>query len=94
MIHLSVFLLCVAAFAALAMATDRAQDTVLGRELPPATTRKVRILGWGLLLLALWPIVATWGWGLGLVVYSGHTSAAAGVVFLALVAWSQRKTRR
>lgn len=91
--HLTIFVLCLAAFAALAMATDRAQDTVLGRELPPATTRRVRILGWVLLLLALWRTVAAMGWGLGLVAYSGHTSGAAGMVFLALIAWGRRSAR-
>ena len=91
--HLTIFVLCLAAFAALAMATDRAQDTVLGRELPPATTRRVRVLGWVLLLLALWRTVAAMGWGIGLVAYSGHTSAAAGVVFLALIAWGRRMGR-
>ena len=45
------------------------------------------------LLLALWLSVAARGWGLGLVFYSGHTSAAAGVVFLALVAWGRRSAR-
>ncbi|MBP7451332.1 MAG: DUF3325 family protein [Ottowia sp.] len=93
MTHLGIFLLCLAGFAALALATDRAQGTLLGRELPPATTRKTRIAGWVLLLLALWLSVAARGWGLGLVFYSGHTSAAAGVVFLALVAWGRRSAR-
>ncbi len=94
MTHLGIFILCLAAFAALAAATDRAQETLFGRELPPLTTRRVRIAGWVLLLLALWACVAAKGWGMGLVFYSGHTSGAAGVVFLALVAWARRSARR
>ena len=93
MTHLTVFALCLAAFAALALATDRAQHTVLGRELPPPNARGLRAVGWVLLLLALWRTVAAMGWGIGLVAYSGHTSAAAGVVFLALIAWGRRMGR-
>ena len=93
MTHLTVFALCLAAFAALALATDRAQRTTLGRELPPPSARALRAVGWVLLLLALWRTVAAMGWGIGLVAYSGHTSAAAGVVFLALIAWGRRMGR-
>lgn len=93
MTHLGIFVLCLAGFAALAMATDRAQGTVLGRELAPAATRRARTLGWLLLAAALWLAVADKGWGLGLVAYSGHTSAAAGAVFLCLVAWGRRHAR-
>ena len=89
MTHVTIFVICLAAFAALALATDRAQHTVLGRELPQASARSLRAMGWALLLLALWRTVAAMGWGIGLVAYSGHTSAAAGVVFLALIAWGR-----
>jgi len=50
----------------------------------------LRAAGWLLLLAALWRAVHGLGWGLGLVAYSGHTSAAAGLVFVALVAWDRR----
>lgn len=93
MTHVTIFVLCLAGFAALALATDRAQRTTLGRELPPPTARGLRAVGWVLLLLALWRTVAAMGWGIGLVAYSGHTSAAAGVVFLALIAWGRRMGR-
>ena len=89
MTHVTIFVLCLAGFAALALATDRAQRTTLGRELPPPSARALRAVGWVLLLLALWRTVAAMGWGIGLVAYSGHTSAAAGVVFLALIAWGR-----
>ena len=93
MTHVTIFVICLAGFAALALATDRAQRTALGRELPPPTARGLRAVGWALLLLALWRTVAAMGWGIGLVAYSGHTSAAAGVVFLALIAWGRRMGR-
>lgn len=85
MMHLISLLICVTAFAALALATDRAQSDLLGRELPVSTTRGLRVVGWTLLLVSLAIVVEAKGWGLGLVSYSGHTSLAAGVVFLGLV---------
>lgn len=93
MTHWALFVLCLAAFGALAMATDRAQQDLLGHELPLGATRSLRLAGWLLLLLALATAVTGLGWALGLVAYSGHTSAAAGLVFLALVAWNRRKAR-
>ena len=91
MIHVWTLLICVAAFAALALAMDRHQEDVFGRALPSRVTRLLRILGLTGLLLALWVIVGRQGWGLGLVSYSGCTSLAAGLVFLALVAHDRRR---
>ncbi|WP_028605880.1 DUF3325 family protein [Ottowia thiooxydans] len=93
MTHLLIFMLCLPAFAALAMATDRAQDDVLGHALPAAITRNLRIVGWALLVAALWAAVATMGWALGLVAYSGHTSAAAAAVFIILLLRNRRRAR-
>lgn len=87
--HAMTFLLCLAGFAPLALAMDRHQQDVLGRELQPRATLGLRCAGWALLLAALWQAVGAQGWALGLVAYSGHTSAAAGLVFVALVAWNR-----
>ncbi|MFT3813033.1 MAG: DUF3325 family protein [Acidovorax sp.] len=87
--HWLVQLLSLAAFAALALATHRGQGTVFRRLLAPGPTRALRATGWLALLLALAVAVRAWGWGLGLAHYSGHTSAAAGLVLLALVAWER-----
>jgi len=87
--HMVVFLLCAAGFAALALAMDRHQQDVLGRALPPRATQLLRGAGWALLLAALWQAVGAKGWALGLVAYSGHASAAAGLVFVALLAWNR-----
>lgn len=89
--HALSLLLCVAAFAALAMATDRAQSDLLGRALPASTSRTWRSVGGLLLLASLALVVSAQGWGLGLVSYSGHTSVAAGVVFVALLVHRRRK---
>ncbi|OWT73560.1 MULTISPECIES: DUF3325 domain-containing protein [unclassified Achromobacter] len=91
MIHLWTLLISVAAFAALAFAMDRHQEDLFGRALSARVTRLLRILGWTGLLLALWVIVGRQGWGLGLVSYSGCTSLAAGLVFLALVVHDRRR---
>jgi len=91
MIHLWTLLISLAAFAALALAMDRHQEDLFGRALSVRVTRLLRILGWLGLLLALWVIVGRQGWGLGLVSYSGCTSLAAGLVFLALVVHDRRR---
>ncbi|OZI66883.1 DUF3325 domain-containing protein [Bordetella genomosp. 11] len=90
MIHLLVLMCCTAGFTALALATERQQEAVFGRHLPARGTRALRMAGWGVLALALGIVVAGQGWGLGLVSYSGHTSVAAGLVYLGLAARARR----
>lgn len=90
--HLLAFVLCVAAFACLALAMERHQEDLYQRTLPARTTRLLRAAGWALLLVALAVIVSVQGWGLGLVSFSGHTSFAAGLVCLGLVIHNRRKT--
>lgn len=91
--HLLAFALCLAGFAALAFATRRQQRDVLGRILPPATTHVLRVAGTGALLLALGVLVARHGWSLGLVMFSGHTSLVAGIVYCALLGYAQTHPR-
>lgn len=91
MINMSVWLLCVASFAVLALSMPRQQDDLFGAPLASRATRAMRFAGWGGLVAALWLLVASQGWGLGLVSYSGHTSVAAGLVYLSLVAYQRRK---
>ena len=93
-VHLLSMLLCIPGFAALALAMERHQEDVFKAALSPATTRLVRVAGWALLLLALLLLVRTRGWSLGLIAYSGHTSFAAGVVFVALVGLERWRLRR
>lgn len=85
MMHLLSFALCLAAFAALALAMERQQHDLFGRPLEPAVTRALRMTGTSALLLALGVLVNWQGWGLGLVMLSGHTSLAAGVVFCTII---------
>lgn len=90
MTHLPVLLSCLLGFLALALATARQQDILFGRLLPRRVVRVLRLLGWGALVLALGIVVAAQGWALGLVSYSGHTSLAAGLVYVALIVRERR----
>jgi len=93
MMHLLSFALCLAAFTALALATERQQHDLFGRPLPPAATRLLRVAGTGVMLLALGVLLDWQGWGLGLVMFSGHTSLAAGVVFCAAIGLAGARRR-
>lgn len=94
MIRLLVLLLCVGAFACLAMAMARHQETLLGRVFRVASSRCLRAVGWCALTIALALVVMDQGWGLGLVAFSGTTSVAAGIVYGALIAWERWSTAR
>lgn len=91
--HLLAFAACVAGFAALAGAMSRHQRDLLGRDLTPAQVLGLRVLGGGLLALAIWPCAAALGSAQGLVAWTGHLSAAAGLVFLALF-WRSLGSKR
>lgn len=84
-------MLCLLSFAALAAATERAQETLFAKTLPAPLTRWLRVAGWAGLSFALWGVVAVKGWALGLVTFSGQTSFAAGVIYLALIVRERRR---
>jgi hypothetical protein len=85
MTHLLAFALCFAGFTALAFAMHRHQRDIVGRSLPSTTIRVLRLVGTCALLFALGVLVVWRGWGLGLVMFSGHTSIAANLVLFALI---------
>ncbi|MGP9811838.1 DUF3325 domain-containing protein [Rhodopseudomonas sp. NSM] len=85
MMHALAFALCLAGFVALALATRRQQHEVIGRSLPRGPVRGLRIAGAAALMLALGVLVGWQGWGLGLVMFSGHTTLAAAIVYCALI---------
>ena len=89
--HGLAFVLCLPGFAALALAMERHQEDLFGHAFAPSLTRRLRVAGWGALLLALGVLVGAQGWGLGLVSFSGHTSLAAGLVFVAVLLQGRRK---
>jgi hypothetical protein len=93
MAHLATAIVSLIAFALLALAMDRHQQDLFGRELPPGQTRALRAGGWVALLASLAIAVQAQGWSLGLVAWCGHISFGAAVVILALIAWDRRKAR-
>ena len=88
--HLLAALLCLAGFAALAAATERQQHVLPARDLPRGGSRALRIAAAILLLVAFAALIAEEGWAMGLVMYSGHTSLAAGCVYCALIMLARR----
>lgn len=92
--HGVAFMLCLPGFAALALATERQQEALFAHAFAPALTRRLRVAGWAALSLALCVLVGVQGWGLGLVSFSGHTSLAAGLVFVALLVQGRRQAAR
>jgi hypothetical protein len=93
MTHLSAFVLCLGGFTALAFATRRQQRDVFGRSLPLAATSLLRAIGAAVLLFALGVLVARHSWGLGLVMFSGHTTVAAGAVLCTLIGFARMDSR-
>lgn len=90
MTHPFAFVLCLAGFTALAFATRRQQRDIIGGPLLMITTYALRVVGACALLLALWILVARVGWSLGLVMFSGHTSFTAAIVYCVLIGFVRR----
>jgi len=84
--HIVIFCLSALGFLCLALAMQRHQEDLFGKELARKPTLLLRMAGWAALLAALAAAVETMGLSLGLVSYSGHLSAGAAVVALSLVA--------
>jgi hypothetical protein len=91
--HLLAFVLCLAGFTALAFATRRQQRDIIGRPLRVTTTYVLRVVGACALLLALGMLVSREGWSFGLVMFSGHTSLTAAIVYCALIGLVRRHAR-
>ncbi|MCG6203211.1 DUF3325 family protein [Rhodopseudomonas sp. HC1] len=85
MIHALALAFSLAGFAALALATRRQQNEFLRRSLPRRIVTALRIAGSAALLVALILLVIARGWALGLVMFSGHTTLAAALVYAGLI---------
>ncbi len=93
MSHALTALVSLIAFALLALAMDRHQQDLFGRELAVEPTHVLRVGGWAALVASLAIAVHARGWSLGLVAWCGHISLSAGLVILVLIAWGRRKAR-
>ena len=60
-------LMCYAGFTALCLSTDRHHGELLHSKPSPLRRLGLRIAGWLVLTVSIWPAVAVAGWGLGLV---------------------------
>ena len=75
--------LCYAGMAALCLGMDRHHQQVWSRK-APRLQRGLRLLGWALLAVAVWPCVQAWGSSVGVVIWFGLLSAGALVLVLLL----------
>ena len=81
---LTALALCFAGMAALSLAMDRHYAQLTGRDEPSRRHRiGLRIAGWLLLALSLWPCISGWGLSVGLVAWCGWLTAGG-----LLVAWT------
>lgn len=94
MSHLVALMFSLAGFAALACASRRQQRDLFGGSLGSAATLGFRLAGVAALLGALTILVIWRGWGLALVMFSGHTSLAAGIVGAVLIGHGRRTGRK
>ncbi|WP_439863131.1 DUF3325 domain-containing protein [Pseudomonas antarctica] len=60
-------LMCYAGFCALCLSTDRHHGELLRSKASPGRRLCLRVAGWLLLSVSIWPAVAATGWGQGLV---------------------------
>ena len=100
MTHLLAFAFSLIGFGALAFGTRRQQRDLFRKSLKLSITYSLRICGSIAFFVALGILVAAYGWGVGLVMFSGHTSLAAGAVYVILAihtgtrfSWSSNKLR-
>lgn len=92
--HAATAVVSLIAFTLLALAMDRHQQDLFGRQLAPARTRALRIGGRAALTASLAVAVQAQGWALGLVAWCGHISLSAGLVILALILRARGRVRR
>ncbi|MBB2494342.1 DUF3325 domain-containing protein [Aquipseudomonas ullengensis] len=68
--------LCYAGMAALCLGMDRHHRQVWSRT-APRRQRGLRLVGWLLLAVALWPCIRAWGGSVGVVIWFGLLTGAA-----------------
>ena len=86
---LLMLLLCLLGMACLCLAMPRHFEAACGGKPAAAQARALRLLGWGLLLLALWPAVRAAGPSVGLALWAAALTPAA-VLSLLLLSYRPR----
>lgn len=84
MIHGLAIIVAISGFAFLCAAMTRHQKDVLGRKVPVATARRIRITGGAILLFALAIDLIGLGAAYGAVAWCGHLTAGAAFVLTGL----------
>lgn len=93
-IHLAILLISLAGFAALALATERHAEHLLGRLPAPQWRLLARVIGWVLLVIALALGIASMGTGVGITLWLGWLSIAALALVFAFPKWPWRPKER
>ncbi|MGF6773783.1 lipopolysaccharide export LptBFGC system permease protein LptF [Paraburkholderia sp. GAS199] len=90
MMHAAVFGLSLCGFVAVCLASARQQQRLFNRPLSRSTTHAMRVAATVLFAASLGYAAHRAGWDVGLVIWFGHVSLAAAVVFVALMPFGQR----
>jgi len=93
-IHLAILLISLAGFAALALATERHAEHLLGRLPAPQWRLLARVVGWLLLASALALGVVNMGTGVGITLWLGWLSIAALALVFAFPKWPWQPQQR
>jgi hypothetical protein len=92
--HVSIVLTAIAltyaGMAALALAIDRHHRQAFGADAAPTTRATLRIAGSLLLALAIAPCVHLWGFGAGMVAWTGMLTTGALLAALLLPYWPRK----
>lgn len=91
--HLAILAIGSLGFGALALATDRQGELLLGRLPAPRWRRLARITGWALLAVALGICVILWGSGVGITLFLGWLTIAGAALVFAIPRWSRLPQR-
>lgn len=93
-IHLAILLISLAGFAALALATERHAEHLLGRLPAPQWRLLARAIGWALLAIALALGIGALGTGVGITLWLGWLSIAALALVFAFPKWPWQPRER
>ena len=93
-VHLAILLISLAGFAALALATERHAEHLLGRLPAPQWRLLARAIGWALLAIALALGIGAMGTGVGITLWLGWLSIAALALVFAFPKWPWQPEER